>query len=148
MAECIIGRFVMREKYYLLVEKSTVYKSSERGGGQGIRQCQRLVDRGDELSVSFCQNFLLFNLYVNKASQQELIGCLSSLNRDRSSLSSSFVQSSSWPKAKTVVKKWLNLKDSEFHSDCIGKLAKSTTSSHSFSARIDFVSVFLFPSKL
>ncbi|KAG0516591.1 hypothetical protein BDA96_09G016400 [Sorghum bicolor] len=28
-------------------------------------------------------------------------------------------KSSSWPKAKTVVKKWLNLKDSEFHSDCI-----------------------------
>ncbi|KAF8725676.1 hypothetical protein HU200_020221 [Digitaria exilis] len=28
-------------------------------------------------------------------------------------------KSSSWPKTKTVMKKWLNLKNSEFHSDCI-----------------------------
>ncbi|OEL31424.1 Type I inositol polyphosphate 5-phosphatase 8, partial [Dichanthelium oligosanthes] len=29
--------------------------------------------------------------------------------------------SSSWPKTKTLVKKWLNLKNSEFHSDCINE---------------------------
>ncbi|KAL6865455.1 hypothetical protein ACP4OV_016606 [Aristida adscensionis] len=28
-------------------------------------------------------------------------------------------KSSSWPKAKTVVQKWLNLRNSEFHSDCV-----------------------------
>lgn len=38
-----------------------------------------------------------------------------------SSCFSPYVQSSSWPKTKTVMKKWLNLKNSEFHSDCIGK---------------------------
>ncbi|CAL5097310.1 unnamed protein product [Urochloa decumbens] len=30
-------------------------------------------------------------------------------------------KSSSWPKTKTVVKKWLNLKNSEFHSDCVNE---------------------------
>ncbi|TVU18252.1 hypothetical protein EJB05_34341 [Eragrostis curvula] len=30
-------------------------------------------------------------------------------------------KSSSWPKAKTVMKKWLNLRNSEFHSDCINE---------------------------
>uniref|UniRef100_A0A0D9WC09 Inositol polyphosphate-related phosphatase domain-containing protein n=1 Tax=Leersia perrieri TaxID=77586 RepID=A0A0D9WC09_9ORYZ len=30
-----------------------------------------------------------------------------------------FSKSSSWPRTKTVVKKWLNLKNDEFHSDCI-----------------------------
>ncbi|XP_034584974.1 type I inositol polyphosphate 5-phosphatase 8 [Setaria viridis] len=30
-------------------------------------------------------------------------------------------KSSSWPKTKTVMKKWLNLKNSEFHSDCINE---------------------------
>lgn len=34
-----------------------------------------------------------------------------------------FAQSSSWPRTKTVVKKWLNLKNEEFHSDCISKLS-------------------------
>ncbi|KAF0924091.1 hypothetical protein E2562_008416 [Oryza meyeriana var. granulata] len=29
-----------------------------------------------------------------------------------------FPKSSSWPRTKTVVKKWLNLKNEEFHSDC------------------------------
>uniref|UniRef100_A0A0E0KXQ6 Inositol polyphosphate-related phosphatase domain-containing protein n=1 Tax=Oryza punctata TaxID=4537 RepID=A0A0E0KXQ6_ORYPU len=32
-----------------------------------------------------------------------------------------FAQSSSWPRTKTVVKKWLNLKNEEFHSDCINE---------------------------
>ncbi|TVU18251.1 hypothetical protein EJB05_34340 [Eragrostis curvula] len=32
-------------------------------------------------------------------------------------------KSSSWPKAKTVMKKWLNLRNSEFHSDCISKIS-------------------------
>ncbi|CAN6336111.1 unnamed protein product [Urochloa humidicola] len=30
-------------------------------------------------------------------------------------------KSSSWPKTKTVVKKWLNLKNLEFHSDCVNE---------------------------
>ncbi|XP_062180848.1 type I inositol polyphosphate 5-phosphatase 8-like [Phragmites australis] len=33
-------------------------------------------------------------------------------------------KSSSWPKAKTVVKKWLNLKNSEFHTDCINESSR------------------------
>jgi hypothetical protein len=32
-----------------------------------------------------------------------------------------FPKSSSWPRTKTVVKKWLNLKNEEFHSDCINE---------------------------
>lgn len=32
-----------------------------------------------------------------------------------------FPKSSSWPRTKAVVKKWLNLKNEEFHSDCINE---------------------------